>query len=60
LILFKKIADASAAIAEVKLSAAPAGASPGKDGTVQNAMAVVTALGAGIAVVEKLMDKGDP
>jgi hypothetical protein len=59
LILFKKIADASAAIAEAKLSAAPAaGTGPAKDGTVQDAVAIVTALGAGFAVVEKLLDEG--
>ena len=57
LLLFKKIADASALIAEVKLSATP-GAVLEKDGTVQNAVAIVTAVGAGFAVVEKMMDDG--
>jgi hypothetical protein len=58
LILFKKIADASAAIAEAKLSGMPAAAAPAPDGTVQNAVGIVTAVSAGLAVVEKFIDTG--
>jgi hypothetical protein len=59
LILFKKIADASAAIAEAKLPAVPAaGARPAKDKTVETAGAIVDALTTGLKVAEKFIDKG--
>jgi hypothetical protein len=58
LLLFKKIAQASDAIAEAKLTAAAAGVGPTKDGTVAIATAIVGALGAGLTVVEKAIDEG--
>jgi hypothetical protein len=59
LILFKKLAGASAAIAEAKLGAVPAAvAVPAQDETVHNAMAIVTAVGVGLAAVGKVIDKG--
>jgi hypothetical protein len=55
LILFKKIADASAAIAEAKLAAVPVdGTGPAHDGTVR----IVTAVSAGLAIVGKIINKG--
>ena len=57
LLLFKKIADNSAAIAEAKQTAAPV-AGLARDDTVGNAEAIVTAVTAGLTAVEKFIDKG--